>query len=95
MRLLKNRSYPKDVLDDRDYKYFLYNKNKVTDEDFKAIQEYISQFGNKYISILKDVSECKTAIEIYKILRKMRKRGQAIYWAFRYSVHLMMFRHSI
>jgi hypothetical protein len=70
----KNRSYPKDVLDDRDYKYFLYNKNKVTDEDFKAIQEYISQFGNKYISILKDVSECKTAIEIYKILKEDAKK---------------------
>lgn len=73
----KNCSNPRDVSLDKDYRYFLYNKDKLTAGDVKAIKEYINSFNDNTNNILKDVSQYKSAIEIYDDLKKASqgKRG--------------------
>ena len=69
----QNCSNPRDVTLDKDYRYFLYNKNGVSKEDLKAINEYINKFDDGTTSILKDVSNYTSAPEIYDTLKSDSK----------------------
>lgn len=54
---------------EKGYRYFLYNKDSVTEEDLKSIKEYINNFHDGTINILKNVSSYKAATEIYDMLK--------------------------
>lgn len=64
-----NCTNPRDISKDKDYRYFLYNKDKVNEEDLRYIKEYIGNFKDGADSILKDVSSYKNATEIYAMLK--------------------------
>lgn len=66
----KNAINPHDVSLDKDYRYFLYNKDKVTDQDLEAIQTYISRFDKRTENILLDTSSYDSAKSIYLMLKK-------------------------
>ena len=65
----QNCANPHDVTLDKDYRYFLYNKNRVSENDLKSINEYTKKFDDGTTSILKDVSDYKSAPEIYDMLK--------------------------
>lgn len=69
----QNCSNPHDVTSDKDYRYFLYNKDKVLEEDLKAIREYVNEFDDGITNILKDVSQYTSSIEIYDMLKNDSK----------------------
>lgn len=66
----ENCTDPHDVSLDKDYRYFLYNKNKVTIEDLQSINNYLGKFNDGIESILIDVSEYANAVDIYDMLKK-------------------------
>lgn len=65
----ENCTNPHDVSEDKNYRYFLYNKDKVSNEDLQSINEYLSKFNDGTESILKDVSEYTDAADIYQMLK--------------------------
>lgn len=69
----ENYSNPHDVTLDKDYRYFLYNKNAVTQNDLNSINEYVDKFNDSTTSILKDVSSYTSATEIYDMLKNDSK----------------------
>lgn len=71
----KNSSNPHDVTKDKDFRYFIYNSGKVSDADLNAIKTYVSQFPVSEEAVLIDASGCKTATELYNML-KAEKGGR-------------------
>lgn len=65
----QNCTNPHDVSQDKDYRYFLYNKNKVSSEDLQFINNYLSKFNDGTVNILKDVSDYNNAADIYQMLK--------------------------
>ncbi len=53
----------------KDYYYFLYNKNEVTDKDYTALEEYINQFDQNTEKIIIDASSYKSAQNIYEYIK--------------------------
>ncbi len=60
---------PQDVSKNRDYRYLLYNKNKVSNEDLQSINDYAGKFNDGTLNILKDVSKYTSATDIYTMLK--------------------------
>lgn len=54
-------------------RYFLYNKEEVTEEDLRSILGYANGYEDGVISIWKDVSSYKDAADIYEMLKKEAK----------------------
>jgi len=69
----KNCKKPHDVSKDKDYRYFLYNGEKVSAEDYTAIEDYVSRFDKKEECIIKDVSNYNSAVEILNFLKEDSK----------------------
>lgn len=57
-------------LGDSDYSYVLYNSRSVDTSDLSAMQTYYGSFGPKKQMLLKDVSSCSNAVQIYKTLKE-------------------------
>lgn len=51
-----------DISQDKDYRYFLYNKNKVSNEDLQSINEYLGKFNDNTKNALRDVIICNIDI---------------------------------
>ncbi|MBU3190292.1 hypothetical protein K9O30_01820 [Clostridium bowmanii] len=69
----QNCANPNDVSLDKDYRYFLYNKNRISEQDLKSITEYTNKFNDGTTSILKDVSGYTSAPDIYEMLKNDSK----------------------
>ncbi len=65
----ENCKNPNDISKDRNFRYFLYNKNNVTEKDMEAINKYIDSFNDNVNNILKDTSQYTSATEIYDMLK--------------------------
>ncbi|MCT4542618.1 MAG: S8 family serine peptidase [Vallitalea sp.] len=56
-----------------DIRLFLFNKNRLNNEDMKAINKYSNQFMDNTKNILLDVSKYKTFIDVYYYIQKRYK----------------------
>ena len=50
----RNCPNPRDVSLDRDYRFILYNADRVSQDDLQAINDYMTKFDDGTTSILKD-----------------------------------------
>jgi len=68
---------PWDVSLDKDYRFFLYNAARVSEDDMKAIADYADEFDDGIVNVLKDVSGLASAPDVYDMLRDEagRRRG--------------------
>ena len=76
----QNCSNPLNVVSEKDYRYFLYNKSKLSDDDLKAINQYTGKFNDGTDCIIQDVSQYSTATDIYDMLKKdsQSRKGQLL-----------------
>ena len=74
----RNCPNPRDVSLDRDYRYVLYNADRVSEDDLQAIGHYMAQFSDGVMNILMDVSQCASAPDIYDmlVLESKTRRGR-------------------
>ena len=68
---------PRNLQEDKNFRYVLYHKHAVTDQDLSAIHTYMDRFSDGVENILVDVSPYPSALELYDHLRKeaSAKRG--------------------
>lgn len=62
----------------QDYRYILYNRNRVSDDDLKSINEYANKFMDGSTTILMDVSKYASAADIYDALKEDSKKRTGI-----------------
>lgn len=60
----------------KDYRFFLYNKNTMTKADITAMNGYLKKFTDGISNVSVDVSKCKSAAEIYIMLKARTSVGQ-------------------
>lgn len=65
----ENCPNPRDVRLDKAYRCFLYNGGSVSDADRAAIKDYTGRFTDNIENVLLDVKGCKTAVEVYGLLK--------------------------
>ena len=73
----ENCQNPRDLKEDRNFRFFLYHKHGVSPEDLRAIKDYLDCFDDGVENILIDVSPYSSALDIYEYLREeaSKKRG--------------------